>query len=723
MRNLTSATQAHIAGEVTTLAQCLEITRNDGVILRMTEFNRDLVVGGLVYKAGATFNMSAVKSSSDLSVDNTTLDIGIDDTVLTKSDFEKDLLKRATVYLFAVNWQAPDDGSIDTKRGWIGDVTLRDENWVTIAIRGLTQALQRNILEQYSPTCRADFGDKRCGMAINPFERRHRQGKRYKTGDWVIVPNAAEVTNVPFPNASFEVNGNVSEGSPITGWTNGPSAHWLVQSTIAGVDGTYALQAGTPTGAAGFVNSLSQAMSATVAGMSARDIDTGSYVLCADVSISTPSSSQADVCRLSIITRDNQGNVLQVVSSDWEKGTYGSWMDLSTGLIPRPGVRHFEVVLEARKTSGAIAALFDNVRVTFFNTEMSAVNNVVYKSVRMPGRVVSDAVPPKNFRFAANGLVADNGVISDWTNSHFQVVATSGGLSPYDGAYFALAGDNGTTTANQVYTLEQTIDLTSKLVDADVTSGLYLLELNVQRAHLDTSDTSKVVLTFLNASNAAISSFDSGYSVTAATGVWEPVRLSAKLPTGTKKVKITLYCQTGSDSVGNVAFGGVYPFLFNTSVSAKNDPTSGRSSSSRPAFDSTLGAFTYDGDVIWLAVAAPFGFDQVNDVTDRRVFNGLNITGSEFSYYAAKISWLSGANAGAQSFVRTWQGTTKTLKLYAPLTANLQIGDRFMYTQGCNKTIGDCSNRFNNAINFRGEPYLPGTEKALQFFGSAGSTL
>lgn len=718
MRNLTSEMQAHIESEVTSLVMCLEIIRNDGVVLRMTEFNRDLTVGGVVYKSGCTFKMSAVKSSSDLSVDNATMDVGIDGTTLTKNDFQRDLMKRAKVYVFSVNWQAPDDGTIDLKRGWLGDVTLRDENWVTLAIRGLTQALQRNILEQYSPTCRAEFGDKRCGMAINPFLRRHRQGMVYKTGDWVVVPTV--VTNVFFGNPSFESNGNVNETDPITAWTRGVGAKWSVQSAIAGSNGTYSLLAGTPTGAAGFVNSISQTMSATVAGMSASQIDLGAYMLAVDVALSSPSAT-GDSARVVLTTYDNQMKVMQVAASDWEVGEQNLWRDLSVGLIPRPGVRFFTVTLEARKSTGAIAVMYDNVRVSYFSTTLSAINSVVYKSVRIPGRVVEDAVPPTNFRFAANGLVSNGGTITGWTNANFTVVANASGLNPYDGAYFALAGDNGTTTPAQIYTVEQTVDFSTHITDANVTAGLYLFEVNIQRAHLSTGHESKAVVTFLDGAGATLSSVDSGYSAPDTTGVWSLLRVSGKLPTGTKKYKITLYAKTAADSVGRVAFGGVYPYLYNTALSQTNDNTTGRSATVRPTFDATPGAFTYDGDLVWQAMTAPFGFDQVDNVTDRRVFNGLNITGSQFSYFAARITWLSGANAGTDSYVRTWVSGTKTLKLYTPLGANIQIGDKFMYSQGCNKTISDCSTRFNNAINFRGEPYLPGQEKALQFFGATNA--
>jgi len=36
---------------------------------------------------------------------------------------------------------------------------------------------------------------------------------------------------------------------------------------------------------------------------------------------------------------------------------------------------------------------------------------------------------------------------------------------------------------------------------------------------------------------------------------------------------------------------------------------------------------------------------------------------------------------------------------------------KFLAIPGCNKSLSMCSKRYNNAINFRGEPFIPGFEK------------
>jgi hypothetical protein len=79
---------------------------------------------------------------------------------------------------------------------------------------------------------------------------------------------------------------------------------------------------------------------------------------------------------------------------------------------------------------------------------------------------------------------------------------------------------------------------------------------------------------------------------------------------------------------------------------------------------------------------------------------------------------LSGDNAGRVSFVRIWDNGTKVARLYGELQHTIQVGDKFVFAIGCDKTIGRCADTFGNAHNFRGEPYLPGPSRVIEFLTS-----
>lgn len=82
------------------------------------------------------------------------------------------------------------------------------------------------------------------------------------------------------------------------------------------------------------------------------------------------------------------------------------------------------------------------------------------------------------------------------------------------------------------------------------------------------------------------------------------------------------------------------------------------------------------------------------------------------------IHWLTGANAGTVSEIQrvsdTAQGT-RLVSLCLPPNAQMDETDTYEAVWGCDHTIETCSAKFNNAVNFRGYPYLPGSDKIMQY--------
>jgi uncharacterized phage protein (TIGR02218 family) len=46
-----------------------------------------------------------------------------------------------------------------------------------------------------------------------------------------------------------------------------------------------------------------------------------------------------------------------------------------------------------------------------------------------------------------------------------------------------------------------------------------------------------------------------------------------------------------------------------------------------------------------------------------------------------------------------------------PISEPIQAGDKYSITAGCDKQFNTCVEKFNNAINFRGEPHIPQPER------------
>lgn len=78
------------------------------------------------------------------------------------------------------------------------------------------------------------------------------------------------------------------------------------------------------------------------------------------------------------------------------------------------------------------------------------------------------------------------------------------------------------------------------------------------------------------------------------------------------------------------------------------------------------------------------------------------------------LTWETGSNAGLQIEIKLDEGGGD-LTFFEPIPYDIVIGDTFSVTPGCDHShsvsdgvaTGDCANKFENVINFQGEPLMP----------------
>ncbi|MBR8344648.1 DUF2163 domain-containing protein [Burkholderia ambifaria] len=80
------------------------------------------------------------------------------------------------------------------------------------------------------------------------------------------------------------------------------------------------------------------------------------------------------------------------------------------------------------------------------------------------------------------------------------------------------------------------------------------------------------------------------------------------------------------------------------------------------------------------------------------------------------VKWTSGANAGLTGVVKTSSVGSVTLGM--PMPNPIQVGDTYTIVAGCDKQMGTCRDRYNNLVNNRSEPYVPGPDTILRAQGS-----
>lgn len=122
-----------------------------------------------------------------------------------------------------------------------------------------------------------------------------------------------------------------------------------------------------------------------------------------------------------------------------------------------------------------------------------------------------------------------------------------------------------------------------------------------------------------------------------------------------------------------------------------------------------------------LDVAALTVSGTVTGVTSRRRFDSSLTFGSptpESPYFRlGKLTWLTGENAGFVGQVKldNADDTLGNLEMWEPFPLDIEVGDTFTLTPGCDRRYETCRDVHNNLINFRGPGiFCPGPDEIIR---------
>ena len=102
--------------------------------------------------------------------------------------------------------------------------------------------------------------------------------------------------------------------------------------------------------------------------------------------------------------------------------------------------------------------------------------------------------------------------------------------------------------------------------------------------------------------------------------------------------------------------------------------------------------------------------EAISQSSNAALFRGV---ASAADYLHGEVRWVDGPHAGISMQVVNVQ--TDALVLDQPLSADVQAGHRAYLREGCDHTIATCEGRFANAVNFQGEPFLPGNDLLTRY--------
>lgn len=164
MRAIPSALQTKLESGVTTLCRCFVLTRRDGVAQGFTDHDEDIVLNGVLCRAGTGLDASEATARLGLSVAGAEVSGALADDCLTEADLAAGRYDAARIDTFLIDWSEP-SLHVLLARASLGEV--RREGLAFVAeMRGLADALAQESGRLFTANCAADLGDDRCGVDL-----------------------------------------------------------------------------------------------------------------------------------------------------------------------------------------------------------------------------------------------------------------------------------------------------------------------------------------------------------------------------------------------------------------------------------------------------------------------------------------------------------------------------------------------------------------------------
>jgi hypothetical protein len=708
-----------IRANVTTLATCIEIRRTDGRTYRLTNHDQTLMVEGNSYTHKLPFTLSGITSGSNLSSNDTEFSVYLDGTTFSKDDFDAGLFAGAGVTIMLVNFENTSQGKIVLREGWFGPIDTNTYGVAKVTIYGLLKVLDIEIGRIYQPSCDADLGDKRCRVAIKQNQV-YSDLEVYRTGDWVYHFNTAEATPLTVVNGSFEDSAPNDGTAPIPGWTRSPDNSMTVVENVSlfgAFDGTYFLYGGPTEPGRTTERFIYQDIDLVADGINAADIDNGEISVAVFGNLAH-TVYLLDYIRLRVEILNSAGVVIDYLDDGYQAlDQFDEWRErcLVGPLIE--GARTLRIYIYVVIHEGVVFNnCADNIRAYWWNhTASSPYAEVIHQVSRIARFDESTRRNAENSSFATAAVANSNvtpipgwtrGSSADWWKTES---FTYMGINPPDGNSLLVGGDDS-SGVQKTYQIGQTKHLVNDFdLDAgDIDLGRMVGKLLFSVVYYDTECAARVEVKFLDAADVVLTTHIPVDYAPKAAPTTDNIELIFVIPALARKASITLFAKSGAAfSSANIGFDHFRWHFIDGVQPQKNDPVA--SDGEGVAFSTTAGAFTVDGPLIWRAHTSHLAYDTVSSVVDRKTFNGTTISGGAGTFSTAVIRWISGENAGQRNLIRLWNPDTKGIKLYFPTTKPIQVGDRYQYIRPCHKRfLEDCSLTFNNVLNFRGFPHLPG---------------
>lgn len=741
MKTIPNSLRTHLDQEVTALCTCWVIERTDGVVLRFTDADVDVVQGGQTYKSIGAYRRTAIENTSSLSVDNLEIVGAAADLSLPEEALRAGLFDNAEITVFMTSWMDSVRGRLKLRRGFFGEVQVLPNGTYQVELRGLMQRLNYNYTDIFSSTCLYDLGDSGCGLNIKGDDMDI--GTVFAVGDGARIAQGSyargKFYDINWQDADFESVGALGGIGNSPYWSN-TGANDMVVVADETYTGSYAIRGGNGAGA------ITQDVDLEAdTGLPVADID-------AELCYATVRGfrrDDSDEGRLTVAFLDRDGTELG----------YGQHLDVGANNYPMGSAIGFAgdftvelwVKLEAAAsinqaifTEGAFGgAAVIGSRFTYEDgtLRLRVDNDVLVGNAQI---VVQSAQAP------TQGVWQHIALVRSGTDLYIYEDFELTGSGTYAGSIGLDAFANGPNSSGfvgkwdelRVWSVAKTpfeLALDAKRTINPATANLlhYFNFDDANGADLTGNDTLQFgAVNLVQAEGSPVAA-----SVTAATALgtatyttgfqdvgtaWTEVGVQDHLiPANARLMRVTFDVNPVSglpvDSridnlTGHVIntneYGPVIGYMTDDVAWVCTSAGTANADSGTGGIGNTINAgASFLGEDAWLRGG------RVLAVSDNRTFlcEVSDARAVDAWFNEGTVLFETGANAGAGMEVKSWDATTRQIELFLSMPNQIKAGDYFSIYPGCDKSRISCAAIFRNVANMYATPDVPGQDDLFRY--------
>lgn len=317
----------------------------------------------------------------------------------------------------------------------------------------------------------------------------------------------------------------------------------------------------------------------------------------------------------------------------------------------------------------------------------------------------------------------------DWTEIRGEVIVAISNVEltgPANGNNF-LTGELNFSE----FAIDQTVAITGLgISNASIDASQVKLSISIRRAtgKKHQRDYGRFLIEALDGSSNVLDEvFDTGFENVSETNKWlVKGQTEIIVPVGTRSLRLECDGRRRSQARCDAAFDDIHIQIYDDATplgQAKWEDriyeciVGGVTASSAPTYDTVVGNDTVDGTATFRATEA-----WTRVATIATVINQQNMTltiteprAVDDWFNHGLIFWETGNNAGTGMEIKDWTQTGDVLELFIPMRPEISVGDRVRLFPGCTRGFTVCRDKFDNVINYRGFPDIPGADFVAQY--------